>query len=143
MYSLRCARSHVSPLERPVRRRVSVYIICDGWVAPFGYLRVEGCSHLSAAYRSVPRPSSPVYAKASTNCPYLTLENPHHQRQIWNSVVVGVPGTFTRPCKPRAPPVAALRRPTHRSDTSMGTLGSHSQLDNLLQTTHAPASRSA
>src|SRR5688500_19187548 len=81
MYSLRCARSHVSPLERPVRRRVSVYIICDGWVAPFGYLRVEGCSHLSAAYRSVPRPSSPVYAKASTNCPYLTLENPHHHRQ--------------------------------------------------------------
>jgi hypothetical protein len=29
----------------------------------------------------VPRPSSPVYAKASTNCPYLTLENPHHHRQ--------------------------------------------------------------
>jgi hypothetical protein len=22
-----------------------------------------------------------VYAKASTNCPYLTLENPHHHRQ--------------------------------------------------------------
>jgi hypothetical protein len=33
----------------------------------------------------VPRPSSPVHAKASTNCPYLTLENPHHQRQFWNS----------------------------------------------------------
>ena len=29
----------------------------------------------------MPRPSSPVYAKASTNCPYLTLENPHHHRQ--------------------------------------------------------------
>src|SRR3954471_23509697 len=56
------------------------------WVSPFGNLRVKGCSHLTAAYRSVPRPSSPVYAKASTNCPYLTLENPHHQRQIWNSV---------------------------------------------------------
>src|SRR5436309_8480291 len=41
----------------------------------------SGCSHLPAAYRSVPRPSSPVYAKASTNCPYLTLENPHHHRQ--------------------------------------------------------------
>jgi hypothetical protein len=68
----------------------------------------------------VPRPSSPVYAKASTNCPYLTLENPHHQRQIWNSVVVGVPGTFTRSCGPRAPPVAA---PPRRG---------HSQLDNLV-----------
>src|SRR3954469_20424686 len=51
------------------------------WVSPFGNLRVKGCSHLTAAYRSVPRPSSPVYAKASTNCPYLTLENPHHHRQ--------------------------------------------------------------
>ena len=49
--------------------------------SPFGNLRVKGCSHLTAAYRSVPRPSSPVYAKASTNCPYLTLENPHHHRQ--------------------------------------------------------------
>lgn len=31
----------------------------------------------------MPRPSSPVHAKASTNCPYLTLESPHHQRQHW------------------------------------------------------------
>ena len=31
----------------------------------------------------MPRPSSPVHAKASTNCPYLTLESPHHQRQRW------------------------------------------------------------
>ena len=53
----------------------------DEWVSPFGNLRVKGCSHLTAAYRSVPRPSSPVCAKASTNCPYLTLESPHHQRQ--------------------------------------------------------------
>ena len=53
----------------------------DEWVSPFGNLRVKGCSHLTAAYRSVPRPSSPVCAKASTNCPYLTLESPHHQHQ--------------------------------------------------------------
>jgi len=31
----------------------------------------------------VPRPSSPVHAKASTKCSYLTLENPHHQHQTW------------------------------------------------------------
>lgn len=55
----------------------------DEWVSPFGNLRVKGCSHLTAAYRSVPRPSSPVCAKASTNCPYLTLESPHHQHQRW------------------------------------------------------------
>jgi hypothetical protein len=55
----------------------------DRWVSPFGNLRVKGCSRLTAAYRSVPRPSSPVCAKASTNCPYLTLESPHHQQQRW------------------------------------------------------------
>ena len=48
----------------------------DEWVSPFGNLRVKGCSHLTAAYRSVPRPSSPVHAKASTKCSYLTLEKP-------------------------------------------------------------------
>ena len=38
-------------------------------VAPFGYLRVNACSRLSAAFRSLPRPSSPLSAKASTVCP--------------------------------------------------------------------------
>jgi hypothetical protein len=40
-----------------------------GGVAPFGDLRIKGCSPLPAAYRSVPRPSSPLSAKASTRCP--------------------------------------------------------------------------
>ena len=35
-------------------------------VAPFGDLRVEGCLLLTADYRSLPRPSKPSYAKAST-----------------------------------------------------------------------------
>ena len=39
------------------------------WVSPFGNRRVTGCSHLTVAYRSVPRPSSPLTAKASTKCP--------------------------------------------------------------------------
>ena len=39
------------------------------WVAPFGDPRIKGCSPLPAAFRSVPRPSSPVHAKASTKCP--------------------------------------------------------------------------
>ena len=38
-------------------------------VAPFGNLRVNGCLHLTEAYRSLPRPSSPSCAKASTVCP--------------------------------------------------------------------------
>src|SRR5271163_3299262 len=45
-----------------------------GGVAPFGNPRIKGCSPLPAAYRSVPRPSSPLSAKASTRCPYLTLD---------------------------------------------------------------------
>ena len=42
------------------------------WVSPFGYLRVKGCSRLTVAFRSVPRPSSPLIAKASTRCTYHT-----------------------------------------------------------------------
>ena len=36
------------------------------WVAPFGNLRVKACLRLTGAYRSLPRPSSPSCAKAST-----------------------------------------------------------------------------
>jgi hypothetical protein len=34
-------------------------------VAPFGNLRIDGRLHLPEAYRSLPRPSSPLRAKAS------------------------------------------------------------------------------
>src|SRR3954447_7951486 len=44
-----------------------------GWVAPFGYPGITDRSHLPRAFRSVPRPSSPLSAKASTRCPYLRL----------------------------------------------------------------------
>jgi hypothetical protein len=40
-----------------------------GRVSPFGDPRIKGCSPLPAAFRSVPRPSSPLSAKASTKCP--------------------------------------------------------------------------
>ena len=39
------------------------------WVSPFGNPRIKACSQLPVAYRSVPRPSSPLAAKASTECP--------------------------------------------------------------------------
>ena len=38
----------------------------DG-VAPFGHLRIKVCLQLPEAYRSLPRPSSPISAKSSTN----------------------------------------------------------------------------
>src|SRR5881392_2681037 len=48
-----------------------------GWVAPFGDPGITDRSHLPRAFRSVPRPSSPLSAKASTRCPYFALD---HQR---------------------------------------------------------------
>ena len=41
----------------------------SAWVAPFGDPRINARLPLTEAYRSLPRPSSPVYAKASTMCP--------------------------------------------------------------------------
>ena len=40
-----------------------------GRVSPFGHPRIKGCSRLPVAYRRVPRPSSPLGAKAFTKCP--------------------------------------------------------------------------
>ncbi len=69
-----------------------------GGVSPFGNPRIKACSRLPMAYRSVPRPSSPLGAKASTKCPYLTLDlrSPRPSRALriapklaqkaWNSI---------------------------------------------------------
>ena len=58
-----------------------------GWVAPFGDPGITDRSHLPRAFRSVPRPSSPLSAKASTRCPSSRLITaspspamPHHRR---------------------------------------------------------------
>ena len=40
------------------------------WVPPFGNLRVKGYVRLTAAYRSLSRPSSAPIAKASALCSY-------------------------------------------------------------------------
>ena len=49
------------------------------WVAPFGDPRIHGRSPLPSAFRSVPRPSSPLGAKASTRCPSLELAHAQPQ----------------------------------------------------------------
>lgn len=41
-----------------------------GWVAPFGYLRINARCQLPEAFRRLLRPSSPLTAKASTICAY-------------------------------------------------------------------------
>ena len=47
-----------------------IHIITDVWVTPFGHPRINGCLLLTEAFRSLPRPSSPDSAKASTMDPY-------------------------------------------------------------------------
>ena len=37
-----------------------------GWVSPFGHLRIHARCQLPGAFRRLPRPSSPLTAKAST-----------------------------------------------------------------------------
>ena len=49
--------------------QVAVFTHYGKGVFPFGDPRIKGCLHLPEAYRSLPRPSSPSYAKASTKCP--------------------------------------------------------------------------
>ena len=44
-------------------------------VSPFGNLRINACLQLPVAYRSLPRPSSPSHAKASTMRSYLLKPN--------------------------------------------------------------------
>lgn len=51
-----------------------------GGVSPFGHPRINDRSHLPAAFRSVPRPSSPLGAKASTERPSHTHPSPPARR---------------------------------------------------------------
>src|SRR5262249_41802328 len=64
-----------------------------GWVAPFGDPGINDRSHLPRAFRSVPRPSSPLSAKASTRCPSFALETApngkHHEARHCKSNGVG------------------------------------------------------
>jgi hypothetical protein len=57
---LRVLRCFSSPGLPPVLNGISR--TASGWVAPFGYLRIEGYLHLPAAFRSLSRPSSPLRA---------------------------------------------------------------------------------
>jgi hypothetical protein len=52
------------------------------WVAPFGDPRINGRSPLPSAFRSVPRPSSPLGAKASTRCPSCAAPAPSPEHAL-------------------------------------------------------------
>ncbi len=86
--------------------RVRLVILCiqitipQKWgVSPFGYPRINDRSHLPAAFRSVPRPSSPLGAKASTICSYFNSSNPYQRSGIGNRVS-GIRNPRQRPPEP-------------------------------------------
>ena len=79
-----------------------------GWVAPFGYPRINACSRLPMAFRSVPRPSSPPGAKASTECPSYAQEASPCTETILRirCQASGVRCQTTGPSSPAHPPAA-------------------------------------
>ena len=46
------------------------WILLAEWVSPFGHCRIKACCQLPDTFRRLPRPSSPLTAKASTVCAY-------------------------------------------------------------------------
>ena len=57
-----------APTGLCIHPAVTEHDLCQ--VAPFGYPRIKACLRLPEAFRSLPRPSSPLCAKASTVYPY-------------------------------------------------------------------------
>ena len=71
-----------------------------GGVSPFGHPRINDRSHLPAAFRSVPRPSSPPGAKASTERSFLAREPTaaaRAQDQTAPDMALATPGPFVQP----------------------------------------------
>src|SRR6478752_9574140 len=58
------------PRVRLVHLCIQCTITLAGGVSPFGHLRIDVCCRLPGAFRRLPRPSSPLTAKASTVCAY-------------------------------------------------------------------------
>ena len=66
-----------------------------GGVAPFGYLWIKTCSRFPKAFRSVPRPSSPPGAKASTECPFIVQSYTHITARLERDLTACPPCTGT------------------------------------------------
>ena len=85
------------------------------WVAPFGDPRINGRSPLPSAFRSVPRPSSPLGAKASTRCPFRAAfaPSPEHARSEVRRQRISLPTSLRRPgrCANGSPGRCTAHRP--------------------------------
>ena len=78
---LRVLRCFSSPryLQPPYFIQAEIHAHCRMWVPPFGNLRITGYVLLTAAYRSLSRPSSAPSAKASALCSFsLNLSQVHY-----------------------------------------------------------------
>src|SRR5690606_6987763 len=58
------------PRVRLVHLCIQCTIPLARWVSPFGHCRIKACCQLPDTFRRLPRPSSPLTAKASTVCAY-------------------------------------------------------------------------
>ena len=63
-----------SRLAGPLVKRAPIAGRCAGGVTPFGHPRVNARWPLAVAYRSLPRPSSPLGTKASRMRPYVACD---------------------------------------------------------------------
>jgi hypothetical protein len=92
-----------------------------GWVSPFGDPGITDRSHLPRAFRSVPRPSSPLSAKASTRCPCFALDQTHrrHRRCHTTAAHRAKPQQETHRAKPMPFPQPREAAVSHE-DTSLG-----------------------
>jgi hypothetical protein len=90
-----------------------------GWVAPFGDPGITDCSHLPRAFRSVPRPSSPLSAKASTRCPCFALD---HRIAVAGDAA---PPPRTGPSPNRGASFLAPHATVSHEDTSLGQAARH------------------
>ena len=96
-----------------------------GRVSPFGNPRIKDRSHLPAAYRRVPRPSSPLGAKASTKCPSHTCRleitsctgtsPPKRENQTPPMPLAQQLAVVTQCHRPERP-VRPLTEPSHQSE---------------------------
>ena len=130
--------------SRPYQFRSRYPGASPGWVAPFGNPGITDRSHLPRAFRSVPRPSSPLSAKASTRCPSLALDCHHAARAQGQNPDPASAGA--EPPRQRGP---TTTQAASHEDTSLGHNPARSRLacpprshDNslfTLQSTPAPA----
>src|SRR6185312_4206672 len=58
------------PRVRPAWLCIHHAVLLAEWVSPFGHCRITACCQPTDTFRRLPRPSSPLTAKASTVCAY-------------------------------------------------------------------------